>query len=71
MGKKLYPPRSTFFYPEWSKGLPKCDDYENLLKVLKVLLMYVGAHLNRDVVLVGKIIRLGRTHVEKVSLFVL
>ena len=67
-GKKHYPPQYKFFYDNWRDQAPRPTNFAGLLKVLRALLPYVGAHLYRDVLLTGKLIRLGRNQIREVSL---
>ena len=65
-GKKHYPSPYKFFYDNWRDQSPRPSNFAGLLKVLRALLPYIGAHLYRDVLLTGKLIRLGRKHIKEV-----
>lgn len=59
-GRKFTPPPYRFFYHLWKSSIPSPSELSNVLKVLKSLLIYVGPHLHRDVVLLGKLIRVAK-----------
>ncbi|KAJ3196805.1 THO complex subunit 2 [Irineochytrium annulatum] len=64
VGKKAYPAKYKFFYDPWKEGLPVYTDIDSLLKAIRALLPYVGAHLSKDSVLLSKISRIGRAHIS-------
>jgi THO complex subunit 2 len=59
-----------FFYDDWRTGIPRYEDKGMIMKLLRLLLTYVGPHLNRDPRLMGKLIRVGRHLVSQVRSFV-
>ena len=69
---KLVAKRSSsglkFFYDDWKSNIPRYEDPEMLLKVLRGLLTYVGPHLSKDARLMVKLIRLGRSQLSDVRL---
>lgn len=67
MGKTAAPPTYTFFYHQWKAGLPRPSNMATVVKVLRPLLSYIGTYLYRDVLLVGKLIRIGRRHIQEVT----
>ncbi|KAJ3077585.1 THO complex subunit 2, partial [Rhizoclosmatium hyalinum] len=60
-GGKLNYPKLKFFYDAWADGLPSCATFDDVVKVLRVLLPYVC--VSGDVVFVSKVARIGRAHV--------
>ncbi|KAJ3351783.1 THO complex subunit 2 [Entophlyctis luteolus] len=62
-GGKMFYPKLKFFYDDWKTGIPVAKDYDELVKILKVLLTYIP--VARDVSFVSKIARLGKEHVSK------
>lgn len=66
IGKKQYYCRIKFFYDAWKDAVPVFEDFDNVLKYLRVILLNIGPHLFRDVPLVCKLIRVGREHVRLV-----
>ncbi|KAJ3025707.1 UNVERIFIED_CONTAM: THO complex subunit 2 [Siphonaria sp. JEL0065] len=60
VGRKINYPKLKFFYDKWDEGLPTCRSFDDLIKVLRLLLPYIAVSL--DVVFVSKIARLGRAH---------
>ncbi|KAJ3110391.1 THO complex subunit 2 [Physocladia obscura] len=61
----------TFFYGAWREGVPLAKDFDEVVKILRVLLGYVV--VATDVVFVSKVARIGRAHMmqnpddEKIS----
>ncbi|KAJ3129193.1 THO complex subunit 2 [Nowakowskiella sp. JEL0407] len=60
-------PKVKFFYQPWKDGLPVINDANELLRYLKQTLPLIGPHLHRDVVLMAKLIRVGRSHIESAA----
>ncbi|KAJ3190353.1 THO complex subunit 2 [Gaertneriomyces sp. JEL0708] len=65
VGKRKNPPRYKFFYSHWKDEVPKFRNAIDLLTKLRVFLIHIGPHLHRDPVLLGKIIRIGASHVAE------
>ncbi|KAJ3348195.1 THO complex subunit 2 [Kappamyces sp. JEL0680] len=61
-GKKFTLQQYSFFYDKWRDHIPQPATYAGVSKVLRSLLVYIGPHLYRDVLLVGKLIRIGKHH---------
>ncbi|KAJ1564963.1 THO complex subunit 2, partial [Nowakowskiella sp. JEL0078] len=66
-GKRLHYPKWKFFYEPWKDELPEIRDCDALLKQLRQSLLFVGPHLHRDIVLLVKLIRIGRSHLNEVK----
>ncbi|ORY46937.1 hypothetical protein BCR33DRAFT_736433 [Rhizoclosmatium globosum] len=66
-GGKLNYPKLKFFYDTWADGLPSCATFDDVVKVLRVLLPYVC--VSGDVVFVSKVARIGRAHVLAICLY--
>ncbi|KAI8833669.1 transcription factor/nuclear export subunit protein 2-domain-containing protein [Chytriomyces cf. hyalinus JEL632] len=64
IGKRgvVHYPKLQFFYEAWKEGLPACKDYDEVVKLLRVLLPYIC--VTTDVILVSKIARIGKAHVN-------
>ncbi|RKO91960.1 transcription factor/nuclear export subunit protein 2-domain-containing protein, partial [Blyttiomyces helicus] len=62
---QLHAPRYRFFYGPWKDALTTVTDTAYLTKVLRVNLSFVGPHLYRDPILLGRIIAIGRAELEK------
>jgi THO complex subunit 2 len=63
-GKKFYYPQFKFFYDRYKDQVPQPTSIAGAIKVLRSLLPCVGPHLYRDVLLVGKLIRIGKHHIS-------
>ncbi|KAI9335936.1 transcription factor/nuclear export subunit protein 2-domain-containing protein [Obelidium mucronatum] len=61
LGRKINYPKLKFFYDKWDEGLPPCNSFDDVIKVLRLLLPYIAVSL--DVVFVTKVARLGRAHI--------
>ncbi|KAI8901013.1 transcription factor/nuclear export subunit protein 2-domain-containing protein [Globomyces pollinis-pini] len=64
-GRKYYPAQFRFFYELWKDEVPVAESFLKALGYLKKYLPYVGHHLYGDVLLLGKIIRIGKHHVTQ------
>ena len=48
----------VFFFSEWKDRLPKCEEWEEVLEVLEVLLPIIGVYLSNDFGLFTRICRI-------------
>jgi THO complex subunit 2 len=54
----------TFFCADWKTNIPQPKDLDQLLILLKAWLAYIGPYLDMDILLFGKLIRIGTYHVS-------
>ncbi|KAI0832504.1 transcription factor/nuclear export subunit protein 2-domain-containing protein [Trametes gibbosa] len=52
----------VFFYPDWTRRVPICNSYDDLIDVLEPLMRFIGLHVSRDPAFLTKFLRLGRPH---------
>lgn len=62
-GRKHYPPSFKFFFEDWNSNVPKAQNVNEIIVILKKILPYVGTNLSTDLLLFGKLIRIGQNHV--------
>ncbi|KAI0375719.1 hypothetical protein BV20DRAFT_1059341 [Pilatotrama ljubarskyi] len=52
----------VFFFPDWTRRVPVCVSYDDLIDVLEPLMRFIGLHVSRDPAFLTKFLRLGRQH---------
>jgi hypothetical protein len=64
---KQFSPKSLyrFFFSEWAQCLPAATTLKEFVSQILPLLRYIGVNLSRDLVLLGKLIRIGKSYFLK------
>ncbi|ORX92450.1 hypothetical protein K493DRAFT_303320 [Basidiobolus meristosporus CBS 931.73] len=56
-----------FYYPHWNENIVRCSNLEDVHKTLNPLLRFTGVRISRDLILVGKLCRLGKAVMKEFS----
>ncbi|KAK9763193.1 THO2 plays a role in transcriptional elongation, variant 2, partial [Basidiobolus ranarum] len=56
-----------FYYPQWSANILRCVRLDEVHKTLNSLLKFTGVRISRDLILVGKLCRLGKAVMKELS----